>query len=93
MDYADYHVVYVDNRVSRDLDGKVIRNSSSHTTQGASTRAEETWNDRSPECLMSILGEIEEVRSNLRNLLAVFHAGEFLTFLCSLGDWDPLIGR
>ena len=75
MEYADYHVVYVDNRVTRDLDGKLIQNSSSHSLQGAAVSYEETWDDRNPECLKSILGEIEEVRSNLRNLLSVFNGG------------------
>ena len=75
MEHADYHVVYVDNRVSRNLDGKLIQNSLSHSSQGASISHDETWDDRNPECLKSILGEIEEVRSNLRNLLSVFNGG------------------
>ena len=76
MEYADYHVVYVDNRVSRDLDGKLIQKSSFHAlTAEATSHTESTWEDRDPECLKSILGEIEEVRSNLRSLLSVFHGG------------------
>lgn len=80
MEYADYHVVYVDNRVSQELDGKLIQNSSSYSSQGASSHAEDRWDNRNPEWLKSILGEIEEVRSNLRSLLAVFHGGKSLFF-------------
>ena len=75
MEYADYHVVYVDNRVSRALDGKLIQNSLSYVSEGPSTTHADTWDDRSPECLTSMMGEIEEVRRNLRSLLAVFHGG------------------
>ena len=72
MEYADYHVVYVDKRVSRDLDGKLIRNSESHQS---SFHDEGSWEDKNPDCLKTILGEIEEVRSNLRSLLSVFNGG------------------
>jgi hypothetical protein len=72
MEYADYHVVYVDKRVSRDLDGKLIRNSELHQS---SFHSEGSWEDKNPDCLKTILGEIEEVRSNLRSLLSVFNGG------------------
>lgn len=70
MEYADYHVIYVDNRVSQDLDGKLIQRSAT-----ANVRKATSWNDSASEYLDSILGEIEEVRSNLRSLLSVFNGG------------------
>ncbi|KAL6715902.1 3',5'-cyclic-nucleotide phosphodiesterase [Lecanora helva] len=82
MDSADYHVVYVDSRVSRNLDGKLIQNSSPSGSQGAAVNCENSWEDRNPECLKSILGEIEEVRSNLRSVLSVFHG----VHTCMSGD-------
>ena len=75
MDHADYHVVYVDNRVSRNLDGKLIQNSASNMRSKGSIHDEDTWDDRNPECVKSLLAEIEEVRNNLRCLLSVFHGG------------------
>ena len=81
MDYAEYHIVYVDNRVSRDLDGKLIQKSESSRSDGANNDGEKLWEDRNPECLKAILGEIEEVRSNLKSLLSVFNGGTFLSLL------------
>ena len=78
MEYADYHVVYVDNRVSRNLDGKLIQNSESSQSN---VHTGESWEDRNPDCLKAILGEIEEVRSNLRSLLSVFNGGTLSSFL------------
>ncbi len=75
MEYADYHVVYVDNRVSQDLDGKLIQNLSPDHSQNENLRNDSSGDDRTPECLRSILGEMEEVRSNLRSLLSVFNGG------------------
>lgn len=77
MEYADYHIVYVDNRISRDLDGKCIRRSEADRSQGAAFHNRGSWEDRNPDCLESILGEIEEVRSNLGNLLSVFNGGMY----------------
>ena len=76
MEYADYHVVYVDNRISRDLDGKLIQKQSSYVPRGQHFQTNDTWDDRDPECLTSILGEIEEVRRNVRSLLSVFQGGK-----------------
>ncbi len=75
MDYAEYHIVYVDNRISRDLDGKLIQKSESNRSDGAKSYSGHTLEDRNPECLKAILGEIEEVRSNLKSLLSVFNGG------------------
>lgn len=78
MDYAEYHIVYVDNRVSRDLDGKLVQKSESSRSDGANNHSEHLWEDRKPECLKAILGEIEEVRSNLKSILSVFNEGTSL---------------
>ena len=75
MDHAQYHVVYVDARLSRDLDGKLVQKSDSSHSDGAKTFSKNVWEDRNPECLKAILGEIEEVRSNLKSLLSVFNGG------------------
>ena len=75
MDHAEYHIVYVDNRVSRDLDGQLVQKSEPSRSNGANNFSENTWEDRNPDCLKAILGEIEEVRSNLKSLLSVFNGG------------------
>ena len=95
MEYADYHVVYVDNRVSSALDGKLIQSSSSYSSQRASNQTEDTWDQSKSECLKSILGEIEEVRSNLRSLLSVFHGGKSESVFCIRGSerWQGSIYR
>lgn len=85
MDYAEYHIVYVDNRVSRDLDGKLVQKSESRRSDGANSYNEHLWEDRNPECLKAILGEIEEVRSNLKSLLSIFNGGTSPTPLHSIG--------
>ncbi len=72
MEYADYHVVYVDNRVSQDLDGKLLQNSEpnqSNIHQG------ETWEEQNPHLVTTMGGEMAEVRRNLRSLLSVFNGG------------------
>lgn len=75
MDHAQYHIVYVDARVSRELDGKLVQKSDSSRSHGANNYSDHMWEDRNPECLKAILGEIEEVRSNLKSLLSVFNGG------------------
>lgn len=83
MDYAEYHIVYVDNRVSRDLDGKLVQKSETSRSDRADSFGEHSWEDQNPECLKAILGEIEEVRSNLKSLLSVFNGGTFPNPLAS----------
>ena len=75
MDHAQYYVVYVDARLSRDLDGTLVQKSDSSRSDGVKNYSEHVWEDRNPECLKAILGEIEEVRSNLKSLLSVFNGG------------------
>ena len=72
MEYADYHVVYVDNRVSQDLDGKLLQNSASNQSN---IRKGETWEEQNPDLVTTIGGEMAEVRSNLRSVLSVFNGG------------------
>ena len=86
MDYAEYHIVYVDNRVSRDLDGKLVQKSELSRSEGGNNDSEHLWEDRNPECLKAILGEIEEVRSNLKSLLSVFSGGTSLSPMLSAKD-------
>lgn len=75
MDYAEYHMVYVDNRVSRDLDGKLVQKSETDRSDGGKDSGVPIWEDRHPECFKAIIGEIEEVRNNLKSLLSVFNGG------------------
>ena len=75
MDHAQYHIVYVDARVSRNLDGKLVQRMDPSRSDGANNYSGHTWEERNPECLKAILGEIEEVRSNLKSLLSVFNGG------------------
>ena len=84
MDHAEYHIVYVDNRVSRDLDGKLVQKSESSCADGAKSNSEHMWEDRNPECLKAILGEIEEVRNNLKSILSMFNGGMSLILPISL---------
>lgn len=75
MEYADCHIIYVDSRVSGELDGKLIQHSSLKRSQDVSSRKEPLPGDRNPGSLDSILGEIEEVRCNLQILLSIFNGG------------------
>ena len=86
MDYAEYHVVYVDNRVSQDLDGKLVQKSESSRSDQANSYSDQQWEDRNPECLKVILGEVEEVRGNLKSILSVFNAGSSLYPLRAVDD-------
>ena len=79
MEYADYHVVYVDNRVSQDLDGKLLQNS---VPNQSNIRKGETWEEQNPDLMTIIGGETAEVRSNLRSLLSVFNGGTSSESLC-----------
>lgn len=76
MDHAAYHVLYVDSRISQQLDGRYIR--SERPGHSGLTEAEQlqSWEGRSPDSLESILGEIEEIRINLERLLARFNGGK-----------------
>lgn len=75
MDYAACHVVYVDSRISRGLDGKHVQKAMS-ASDGATNSQESSWEDKHPECFKAILGELEEVRTSLKNILSVFNGGK-----------------
>ena len=72
MEYADYHVVYVDNRVSQDLDGRLLQTSEPNQSN---IRKGEKWEEQNSALVTTIGGESAEVRNNLRSLLSVFNAG------------------
>ena len=76
MDHAAYHVVYVDTRASRDLDGKHIHNINKGPSTAIDARQGQPLEEGDPECLSLLLGEIEAVRTNLKRLLARFHQGK-----------------
>ena len=72
MDYAASHVVYVDTRASRDLDGGYIPKIDAELLSPANVRREGVSKDRSSDHL---LREIEDVRANIRSILSVFNGG------------------
>ena len=72
MEYADYHVVYVDNRVSQDLDGRLLQNSEPNQSNIGKV---ETWEEQNPTLVNIIGGESAEVHSNIKSLLSVFNGG------------------
>ncbi len=78
MDYAASHVVYVDSRISRGLDGKQLQKATS-TPDGATNSQETSWEDKHPECFKALLGELEEVRTSLKNILSVFNGGRWFS--------------
>ncbi len=75
MDYAASHVVYVDSRVSRGLDGRHLQKATS-PSEGAASNQDTSWEDKHPECVKAIFAEIEEVRTSLKNVLSVFNGGK-----------------
>lgn len=76
MDHAAYHVIYVDTRASRDLDGKHIQNFNNGPSTAIDARQAQPLEECDPECLKILLGEIEAVRTNLKRLLAHFNRGK-----------------
>lgn len=74
MDHAAYHVVYVDTRISRGLDGTHIHKSGS-SREELHEHQNDRWGERDPEYLQIVSSESEEVYNNLRNILLVFNGG------------------
>ena len=72
MDHAAYHVVYVDKRVSKDLDGKHLQKNGSASIK---VRKQSSRVDRELDCFDIILPETEEVRNNLKSILTTFNGG------------------
>ena len=79
MDYAASPVFYVDIRLSSELDGRQIQKTRSERQNDTKSSPDDSWEDRHPECLQAILGEIEEVHTSLRSLLSVFDNGKTLS--------------
>lgn len=75
MDHAAYHVVYVDKRVSQDLDGKHLQKNGPDVIK---LRKQGSWVDRKPDCFDIILTEDAEVRNNLKSVLTNFNGGTSL---------------
>lgn len=77
MDHAAFHIVYVDKRVSANLDGKYLHNAvrDSPAEKGLAFRTDQQLN-----CFQLISSEMGLVRDNLSNLLSSFRGGRS-TFL------------
>ena len=85
MDHAAYHVIYVDTRMSRELDGRHLQKSEIIEACETSSPRIGSWEDRNPDCLKSIIGEIEEVRINLKRILSHFNGGKNSSYI--LVNW------
>ena len=72
MDYAACHVVYVDKRVSKDLEGRYLHKPAATLPDAAASRKDEPSKDRLSDIL---LREIEDIRISLQSLLSVFDGG------------------
>lgn len=75
MDPAAYHVVYVDNRLGGDLDGKHIHKSRLRPHDGTRTSHVDSWELRNSEHDDLINRQTEEVRHNIRSILLAFSGG------------------
>lgn len=73
MDHAAFHVVYVDERATQDLDGKYVQKPALEPPSSAGSRSVERPKDRMSEIL---LREVENIRHNIRSILAVFDGGK-----------------
>ena len=72
MGYAAFHIVYVDKRVSKDLDGKFLPAEESKA-QDHSARSK--GEGQSPGFLESISSETDVTKENLKRILSAFHGG------------------
>ncbi|KAI4129065.1 MAG: hypothetical protein LQ338_002415 [Usnochroma carphineum] len=79
MDHAAFHIVYVDKRVSANLDGKYLHNAvrDSPAEKGLAFRTDQQLN-----CFQLISSEMGLVRDNLSNLLSSFRG----VHICTSGD-------
>lgn len=74
MDPAAHHVVYVDNRLDDDLDGKYIHKSRLGPHDG--TRLNQHSTDlRNSDQFELLLRQGEEVRHNIKSILSAFSGG------------------
>ena len=68
--------------MSRDLDGKHLKRAGTIQSDEIDTANEGCRKGPYPDCLKSILGEIKEVRTNLKRILSHFQGGK----IRSIGD-------
>lgn len=78
MDPAAYHVVYVDNRLDDDLDGKHIHKSRLGPHDGTRLGHVDSWELRNSEHYELISRQAEEVRHNIKSILLAFSGGTSL---------------
>ena len=78
MDPAAYHVVYVDNRLGDDLDGKHIHKARHGPHDGTRVTQVDSWELRNSEYDELINRQTEEVRHNIKSLLLAFSGGTSL---------------
>lgn len=78
MDPAAYHVVYVDNRLGDDLDGKHIHKSRLGPHDGTRVGHVDSWEYRNSEHDELINRQTEEVRHNIKSILLAFSGGTLL---------------
>lgn len=91
MDPADYHVVYVDNRVHDDLDGKYIHKSRLGPKDGTGSPRHDSWEDQNLEYFELIVRQDEEVRNNLNTILSAFNAGTFCS--CAVSNTASVLAK
>ena len=73
MEYAAFHVVYVDKRISVDLDGRYLQKAALGSLAGADWSLQA---DRRLDGFQQTSSEIAQVQDNLHNLLANFDGGK-----------------
>ncbi|KAL8914028.1 MAG: hypothetical protein Q9171_001279 [Xanthocarpia ochracea] len=73
MEHAAFHVVYVDKRISVNLDGTYLQKAASGSLAGADWSLQA---DRRPNGFQQTSSEIALVQDNLRNLLANFNGAQ-----------------
>ena len=72
MEYAAFHVVYVDKRISADLDGRYLR----QVAPGALAATDSSLQANQPtNSFQEISSEITAVQDNLHTLLTNFDGG------------------
>lgn len=78
MDPAAYHVVYVDNRLDDDLDGKHIHKSRLGPHDGMRVNHVDSWDLQNSEYYELITRQADEVRHNIISILLAFSGGTSL---------------
>lgn len=73
MDHAAFHIVYVDKRVSAQLDGQYV----CHSAPNPSAERSPMGKEQRPDGFKQLSSEVAIVRANLSNLLSSFPGGMF----------------